>query len=96
MLDSALEGFSETPDRDRYLIVLSDGESSVEGWESRLDPMAKRDIHVLSIGVGTDKGAFVPDQQGGYRVERRWRRRPFAAHAGDVAGARRSARTACT
>ena len=26
MLDSALEGFSETPDRDRYLIVLSDGE----------------------------------------------------------------------
>ncbi len=69
MLDAALEGFSDTPDRDRYLIVLSDGESSVEGWESRLDAMTKRDIHVLSIGIGTDKGAFIPDPQGGYVVD---------------------------
>jgi Ca-activated chloride channel family protein len=70
MLDAALEGFTETPDRDRYLIVLSDGESSTSGWEQRLGPMADREIHVVSIGVGTDQGAFVPDlQNGGYMAD---------------------------
>lgn len=67
MLDAALDGFSETADRDRYLIVLSDGESSTEGWEQRLGRMAEREIHVVSIGLGTAKGAFLPDlQNGGY------------------------------
>jgi Ca-activated chloride channel family protein len=70
MLDATLEGFSETPDRDRYLIVLSDGESSTAGWEERLGTMSNREIHVISIGVGTSEGAFVPDlQNGGYLAD---------------------------
>lgn len=70
MLDAALDGFSETPDRDRYLIVLSDGESSTEGWEERLGRMSEREIHVVSIGLGTSEGAFVPDlQNGGYLAD---------------------------
>ena len=70
MLVAALEGFSETADRDRYLIVLSDGESSTEGWEQRLGRMAEREIHVVAIGLGTPKGAFVPDlQNGGYLAD---------------------------
>ncbi|HEY0685923.1 MAG TPA: VWA domain-containing protein [Steroidobacter sp.] len=70
MLDAALEGFSDTADRDRYLIVLSDGESSTEGWEQRLGRMAEREIHVVAVGLGTPKGAFVPDlQNGGYLAD---------------------------
>lgn len=70
MLDAALDGFSEASDRDRYLIVLSDGESSTEGWEQRLGRMAEREIHVVAIGVGTANGAFVPDlQNGGYLAD---------------------------
>ncbi|MFC4307908.1 VWA domain-containing protein [Steroidobacter flavus] len=70
MLDAALDGFSEAADRDRYLIVLSDGESSTEGWEQRLGRMAEREIHVVAIGLGTAKGAFVPDlQNGGYLAD---------------------------
>lgn len=70
MLDAALDGFSETPDRDRYLIVLSDGESSTQGWEERLGRMSEREIHVVSIGLGTSQGAFVPDlQNGGYLAD---------------------------
>jgi Ca-activated chloride channel homolog len=65
MLDASLDGFSEAADRDRYLIVLSDGESSTEGWEQRLGRLAEREIHVVSIGLGTSKGAFVPDLQNG-------------------------------
>ncbi|MBM0106569.1 VWA domain-containing protein [Steroidobacter sp. S1-65] len=70
MLDAALEGFSETADRDRYLVVLSDGESSTEGWEQRLGRLAEREIHVVAIGLGTANGAFVPDlQNGGYLAD---------------------------
>ncbi|WP_157995427.1 VWA domain-containing protein [Peristeroidobacter soli] len=70
MLDAALDGFSEAADRDRYLIVLSDGESSTEGWEQRLGRMAEREIHVVAIGLGTANGAFVPDlQNGGYLAD---------------------------
>ena len=67
MIDAALDGFGEIPDRDRYLFVLSDGESSTENWRVRLEELAKRQVHVVSIGLGTDKGAFVPDpHEGGY------------------------------
>lgn len=68
MLQAALEGFSETADTDRYLIVLSDGESSTDGWNAKLDALIERDVHIVSMGLGTEKGAFIPDGEGGYLV----------------------------
>jgi Ca-activated chloride channel family protein len=70
MLEAALEGFGETNDRDRYLIVLSDGESSTQGWQNRLTDLAKRDVHVVGVGIGTDKGGFINDQKGGYMADK--------------------------
>ena len=70
MLEAALEGFGETSDRDRYLIVLSDGESSTPNWQNRLADLAKRDVHVVGIGIGTDKGGFINDQKGGYMADK--------------------------
>ncbi len=70
MLEAALEGFGEKTDRDRYLIVLSDGESSTQGWQNRLGDLAKRDVHVVGIGIGTDKGGFINDQKGGYMADK--------------------------
>lgn len=70
MLDAALDGFSDTPDRDRYLFVLSDGESSTETWSTRLDTLLEREIHVVAVGVGTDEGGFVVDPyEGGYMTD---------------------------
>ncbi len=66
MLQSALDGFSDSKDTDRYLFVLSDGESSTDGWNAKLDALAERGVHVISLGLGTDKGAFIPDGEGGY------------------------------
>jgi hypothetical protein len=70
MLDAALEGFGDVSDRDRYLIVLSDGESSTRSWEKRLADLSKRQIHVVALGVGAEKGGFIPDQQGGYMADK--------------------------
>ncbi len=70
MLEAALEGFGESNDRDRYLIVLSDGESSTPNWQNRLAELTKRDIHVVGLGIGTDKGGFINDQKGGYLADK--------------------------
>jgi Ca-activated chloride channel homolog len=70
LLEAALEGFGESRDRDRYLVILSDGESSTPGWQNRLNDLSKRDIHVVGIGVGTPKGGFINDQKGGYLADR--------------------------
>jgi Ca-activated chloride channel family protein len=66
MLDAALEGFGDDNGSDRYLFVLSDGESSTDDWEQRLDAIDAHQVHVISIGMGTDKGSFIPDGYGGY------------------------------
>jgi len=70
LLEAAQEGFGEKTDRDRYLVILSDGESSTPGWQNKLGELAKRDIHVVGIGVGTAKGGFINDQKGGYLADR--------------------------
>ena len=70
LLEAALEGFGESHDRDRYLVVLSDGESSTRRGRNRPAELAKRDIHVVGIGVGTAKGGFINDQKGGYLADR--------------------------
>lgn len=69
MLDAAIDGFSDAADQDRYLFVLSDGESSTTGWESRLPDLAERRIHVVAIGIGSDDGGFIPDEWGGYLID---------------------------
>lgn len=66
MLQSALEGFSDTPDVDRYLVVLSDGESTTDGWQDLLPELDKRNVHVLALGLGTEKGGFIRDENGAY------------------------------
>jgi Ca-activated chloride channel family protein len=66
MLEAALEGFGDGKGSDRYLFVLSDGESSTDDWEQRLDAIDARQVHVVSVGFGSDKGSFIPDGYGGY------------------------------
>lgn len=69
MLQAALDGFSSADDRDRYLVILSDGESSTTAWQSHLDELAERNVHVLGVGMGTHEGGFIADPLvGGYRA----------------------------
>jgi Ca-activated chloride channel family protein len=70
MLGSALEGFSQANDRDRYLIVLSDGENTRPGLEPRIPDLLRRSVHVIGIGFGTEQGASIPDQKGGQLLDK--------------------------
>ncbi len=71
LLDTALEAFSEDSGADRYLIILSDGESQTEAWQNRVREVQERDIHVITLGVGTAAGSMLPDGAGGFVKDER-------------------------
>ncbi len=60
LLQAAAEGFGEDKDTDRYLVVLSDGESTTEGWRQELPGLVKRNVKVISFAIGTKEGGMVP------------------------------------
>jgi len=65
LLDTALDGFSNTPATDRFLIVLSDGEATEDTWNQRLPELKKRNIRTIALGIGSPTGAMIPDGTGG-------------------------------
>ena len=71
MLHAVLDAFSAGSTADRYLIVLSDGESQTDGWRDLLDDLRKKNIRVIGLGVGTAQGAFIPDEGGSYVKDER-------------------------
>jgi len=71
LLDTALESFSTDTNADRFLIVLSDGESQTEDWRQRLNALRDRGIRVISLGVGTTEGSMLPDGAGGFIKDER-------------------------
>ncbi len=64
MLDTSMQAFG-TSTADRYLIVLSDGESTVDDWKSLIDALKTKGVRVIGLGVGTAQGSFIPDAAGG-------------------------------
>jgi Ca-activated chloride channel homolog len=66
MLRAALDAFSAGSAADRFLIVLSDGESLTDNWQGLVGDLRKANIRVIGLGVGTAQGAFIPDGAGGY------------------------------
>lgn len=65
LLESAIEAFGTSP-ADRYLIILSDGESTEEGWQELGATLQRKGIRVIGLGLGTAAGAFIPDGGGGF------------------------------
>jgi Ca-activated chloride channel family protein len=70
MLDISMQAFG-TSTADRYLIVLSDGEATDENWKSLIEPLKAKGIRVISLGVGTAQGSFIPDAGGGFVKDER-------------------------
>jgi Ca-activated chloride channel homolog len=71
LLRTAIEGFGAATAADRFLIILSDGEATDEGWRAQLDPLQKKSIRVIGLGVGTGAGAMIPDGEGGFVKDER-------------------------
>jgi len=70
MLEAAIQAFG-TSTADRYLIILSDGESTDDDWKSLTESLKTKGIRVIGLGVGTTQGSFIPDNAGGFVKDER-------------------------
>ena len=70
MLEASMQAFG-TSTADRYLIILSDGESTTDDWHSLTDPLKQKGVRVIGLGVGTAQGSFIPDSGGGFIKDER-------------------------
>ena len=66
ILDASIQAFSATNSADRFLIVLSDGEATDDTWKAAAAELKKKNIRVLTLGIGTAAGAMIPDGQNGF------------------------------
>jgi Ca-activated chloride channel family protein len=64
MLEASMSAFG-TSTADRYLIILSDGESTVDDWKGLTDSLKTKGIRIIGLGVGTAQGSFIPEAGGG-------------------------------
>lgn len=64
MLEASMAAFG-TSTADRYLIILSDGESTEDNWKGLTDSLKTKGVRVISLGVGTAQGSFIPEAGGG-------------------------------
>jgi len=71
MLHAALDAFGASGTADRYLIILSDGESQDDSWRDLVSDLRQKNIRVIGLGVGTAEGAFVADETGSYVKDER-------------------------
>lgn len=70
MLEASMQAFG-TSAADRYLIILSDGESTEEDWKGVTGQLKAKGVRVIGLGVGTAAGSFIPDGHGGFVKDER-------------------------
>ncbi|MBA4137265.1 MAG: hypothetical protein C0518_08120 [Opitutus sp.] len=70
MLETSIQAFG-TSTADRYLIILSDGESTEDGWKELGESLKNKGIRVIGLGVGTTAGSFIPDGSGAFVKDER-------------------------
>lgn len=66
LLETVLQSFGSSGAADRFLIILSDGEATDDNWQPLVAELKKKNIRVISLGIGTPAGAMIPDGAGGF------------------------------
>lgn len=67
MLEAALDSFEQSDGMaDRFLIVISDGESLDSNWKAKAQELKEQNVRAICLGFGTKEGSLIPDGSGGY------------------------------
>jgi Ca-activated chloride channel homolog len=66
LLETTVSAFGTSNAADRFLIVLSDGEAQSDTWQKHVGELKTKGIRVLSLGIGTEAGAIIPDGHGAF------------------------------
>ncbi len=65
--DLARESFVKGETKHKALIVITDGEDNEGGAEEAIEAAAKEGVKTFIVGLGTEKGAPIPDARGDYK-----------------------------
>ena len=63
-LDYSLNYFDKESPASKVLVIMSDGEDHEENWENQVALLKERGIKVIAMGLGTPKGAPIPQKTG--------------------------------
>ncbi|MCF7689238.1 MAG: VWA domain-containing protein [Cephaloticoccus sp.] len=66
LLETTLQAFGTSASADRFLIVLSDGETTDDTWQEIVPTLQKKNIRAICLGIGTPAGAMIPDGSGAF------------------------------
>ena len=70
MLETTLDSFRQSDsEADRFLIVISDGESLNQDWTSYVDELNEQNVQAVCLGFGTRDGGLIPAEEGGYHKD---------------------------
>ncbi len=67
-IELATEYFDDENQKNRLLVILSDGEDHEEGLKEASKKALERGIKIYTIGLGTERGAPIPDVRNGYTL----------------------------
>ena len=70
MLQAVLDAFPKSSQSDRFLVVLSDGESHSDQWRAVAGQLRQAGVRAVTLGVGTSEGGLIPSDQGFVKDER--------------------------
>lgn len=71
LLATAIEAFGQESEADRFLVILSDGESHTDAWRRHLPALKERNVRAITLGVGTASGSLIPAPDGGFLKDER-------------------------
>jgi Ca-activated chloride channel family protein len=73
-IDMAIEYFDDADQKNRMLVILTDGEDHESGYAEAAQKASARGIKIMAIGIGTAQGAPIPDivngRNQGYKRDR--------------------------
>lgn len=67
-IDMATGYYDDEEQKNRVLVIITDGEDHEEGISEAVEKARDKGIKIFTVGVGTDRGAPIPDMRNGYNV----------------------------
>lgn len=67
-IEMAAQYFDDEDQKNRMLVILSDGEDHEEGIDEALEMARENNIAIYTVGLGSQRGAPIPEMRNGYQV----------------------------
>jgi Ca-activated chloride channel family protein len=68
-LETALKAFPQDTERNKSIILISDGEDQEKEVETVIPTLKEKGIRVFAIGIGKEEGAPIPTDQGDFKKD---------------------------